>query len=555
MSRLAWILAGGTLVGMASSPVLPEEFCVADATGLRNALDAVRGNGADDVIKLQQGSYVGQFTYAAEGDDSDRALTIEGGYTAGCGTPVRGPLSTTLDGGGRGVVLRVYAPGAATLSVANLSVQNGHQRASIWDDAVAGLYLETPRYLTPGRVILRDVQVRRNVGIGAMISSSSAAVADCVFSRNKTLPKTGALAASGLIIEADDVVVKHSRFSNNQSGGLRVGANQAIVSDSRFVANQGNGGLDLIAADARLIRNAFEGNRSGENGSGGVSLSSDRAVLQHNRFLHNQGGTGALRVLQSGDLKITDNLLQDNEGGGVYLMSHRATLTRNTIIGNRGGGIFAVTYDKVTLSGNRIAQNSSIEGDGAGAYLHSHSTVATNNIIAGNTTIKGSGAGLFVTGTVTKQVVLTNNTFTGNISTEGKGGGLGLGLNLDEDTGLLFNNLFWNNRASAGADLWLDNFGTGPNPDSALTLSHNAFDQTQSAGIDMLRPFPIPPDNLHRTDPLFVDPLRGDFHLQATSPVIDQGTDTAPKLPAVDFDRDPRHAGSQVDIGADEYTP
>jgi hypothetical protein len=51
------------------------------------------------------------------------------------------------------------------------------------------------------------------------------------------------------------------------------------------------------------------------------------------------------------------------------------------------------------------------------------------------------------------------------------------------------------------------------------------------------------------TDPLFVDPDNGDFHLSKNSPCKDAGTDAGVY---VDIDGDSRPQGSGFDIGADE---
>ncbi len=55
--------------------------------------------------------------------------------------------------------------------------------------------------------------------------------------------------------------------------------------------------------------------------------------------------------------------------------------------------------------------------------------------------------------------------------------------------------------------------------------------------------------------PMFVNPGSGDFHLQASSPCINTGTNSAPNLPAEDFEGDNRILGDVVDMGVDEYVP
>jgi hypothetical protein len=57
--------------------------------------------------------------------------------------------------------------------------------------------------------------------------------------------------------------------------------------------------------------------------------------------------------------------------------------------------------------------------------------------------------------------------------------------------------------------------------------------------------------NYLMTDPKFVNPAIGDFHLQSTSPAIDKGSSS--KAPCFDFEWKTRPIGMGYDIGAYEY--
>jgi predicted outer membrane repeat protein/parallel beta-helix repeat protein len=54
------------------------------------------------------------------------------------------------------------------------------------------------------------------------------------------------------------------------------------------------------------------------------------------------------------------------------------------------------------------------------------------------------------------------------------------------------------------------------------------------------------------TDPLFLDPGIGDFHLASDSPCLNKGDNDAPELPAWDFEGNPRILYFTVDMGVDE---
>jgi hypothetical protein len=99
-------------------------YCVSNEANLIAALNEAKVNGADDVIKIQQGTYFGNFVYAST---ESFGLSIEGGYTALCAGRVVDPTNTVLDGGQNGVVLALSAPDvAADFEVDGLTLQNGN---------------------------------------------------------------------------------------------------------------------------------------------------------------------------------------------------------------------------------------------------------------------------------------------------------------------------------------------------------------------------------------------------------------------------------------------
>ena len=264
-------------------------------------------------------------------------------------------------------------------------------------------------------------------------------------------------------------------------------------------------------------------------------------------------------------------------GAGIYCKNASPTITQNIIANNRGvfevqetdpveiklsygGGIACFNSDAV-ISNNIIKGNYAYAGGGLMTYptnedveIYLGGPKITNNLIYDNTAVLGGGA-VLIGGSFLNNTVVANSagdpTFGGgggnvyaicepaleayiwnNIICDAPEGG---GFVCQSDTavpqGIAFNDV-WNNVPG--------NYGTV----SPMTGQVSWEARADLTGIE---------GNISG-DPLFVDPLKKDFHLTVDSPCINAGK---PNLAVVsgerDMDRAARVYATRIDIGADEY--
>ena len=227
---------------------------------------------------------------------------------------------------------------------------------------------------------------------------------------------------------------------------------------------------------------------------------------------YDRSGGGA--VLDFGGV-FTDCMFLGNsasfEGGVVCRVG--GTLNNCTISHNSasyGGGVECFhggTLNKCTISLNSATR----DGGGASSRLGG----MLNNCIISDNSAGSDGGGC-------NACWLRNCTVFGNSATNTGGGVNG---------GEADNCIIWSNRAGVAGNNW-------------SSLLHD---------IDCCCTFPYPRGTGHITnDPQFVNAAAGDFHLRATSPCINAGTN-AHAVGDTDFDGNPRIHGGTVDMGAYEY--
>ena len=246
-------------------------------------------------------------------------------------------------------------------------------------------------------------------------------------------------------------------------------------------------------------------------------------------------------------------------GGGISAMENSPTILNCIITGNEspyGGGIYDYGEDGATLTDCIISNNTASQHGGG---IYTISAKVTNCTIRDNVASDAGGGISFGFGDSYPSLAIIANCIINN-NTAGTVGG---GIRCDDLSPTIVNCTVSNNSATSigggiycsGTDgpavvnsiLWGNTAGGSPNEISAGTIDITYSDieggWTGTGNMD--------------SDPLFVDPGYGDFHLQSGSPCMNVGNNSAvPPGLVTDFEGDERIFDSgTVEMGADEYAP
>jgi len=292
---------------------------------------------------------------------------------------------------------------------------------------------------------------------------------------------------------------------------------------------------------------------------------------------HNYGGGLYCAGNNSGECSptltnVTFNSNSADYGGGMcnngYSGTSSPALTNVTFSGNHainGGGMYnysdrgtsSPALTNVTFNGN------SARSSGGGMYNYGKygtSSPILTNVSFNSNYADWQGGGMYNYGKDgTSSPTLTNVTFSGNHAINGGGGMFNNGRTEFSSSAAsnptLINVILWGNDAESGDEMYNDHANPALSYTLVLTDSDNIYNSSSSVVT-------YGPGILH-DDPLFVTPITataaptttGDYRLQAGSPAIDAGDNSAVIGVATDLDGNPRIIGNTVDLGAYESTP
>lgn len=378
-----------------------------------------------------------------------------------------------------------------------------------------------------------------------------------------TIAKPAACTSKTPVCGADDMCHACTAHAQCGSNACLPDGSCAAETDVAYVAEGGSGSTCSKAAPCATLDQGLQRNTLYVKIAGLVkdikttTISGEVVTIlaEPGAKLDRDGDGPILQVQSNGpatsvdifDLEITgatgtsgaDGIQLSASGGSPTL-----NLTHVTIDGNQGNGIFAsggtLTVANATVSGN---QGNGISASG-GALTIARSTITSN-----------PGGGISLTnGTFT----IVGNVFYDNGSDMKPIGGIGIVTAQSAMNRLEFNTFYRNKVLDArGAAIQCDagNFTAKNNVMSGngtMTNSEQVGGSCKHA-YSIARPGMLPTGtNNSAMDPLFVDPVRGNVHIQPTSPAR-RAADPSSDLTGIasrDIDGDPRV--SPADLGADQ---
>ncbi|MBI4469962.1 MAG: S8 family serine peptidase [Acidobacteria bacterium] len=322
-------------------------------------------------------------------------------------------------------------------------------------------------------------------------------------------------------------------------------------SDDAVTASPGPGATNLVIQDC-VFEGLFDTAVILNNGS--------TAIVRDNRFidLGSAGTAGAGVSIQNGSMvDLVNNDFTNLLGPTVlYFNNSTGSAIGNRLTGGLRGGEFADAFSLVTSSVN--IYNNVVRGAGrfgigiftadSAEPVRTHQVNVVQNLISeSGLTLPALGDGMQIVSSPNTIYFFTlvNNTIVNNAR-------LGINFALQDPISRadLYNTIIYGSRSSAG-----DIFDAGLNStqNTQITLRNCLIGKdTVFASIGR--------NGTIDSDPLFADPINGDFHLRPGSPAIDAGDDAAPLLPAADLQNLARIvdgdgvAPAHVDMGVYEFS-
>ena len=336
------------------------DFCVDSAPEIQSALTSAGTNNQNDVVKIVQGTYAGNFVYASK---QANKLSVLGGYTTNCAERLIDPKNTVLDGKQADRVLVLSAPDVKTeFLVQGLTIRNGYRDSDGYIDGQGG-------------------------GVYIVNGGESTVTID----QNMITGNTG-----GGVTAVSNTTFTNNLISNNNGGGVSAQGNSTFTNNtiSNNISDNDAGGVS--AGQYSTLTNNTISNNSSKNSAGGVAAYYGGGALINNTISNNRSvrGTGGVSTLSS--FAFTNNTIANNsseQNAGGVSTSSSSTFINNTIAQNRGSGVrinASYSDDEPAFYNNLFWENEMNEGTPDGVDLTILNADADNDYIIANVILFGN---------------------------------------------------------------------------------------------------------------------------------------------------------------------
>jgi len=398
------------------------------------------------------------------------------------------PENVVIDGNGEGSVV-VFINGETEDAVLNgFTLSNGSGHIFQQQPRGGGIFLHGNCSPIITNCIISDNHTRQGGGIYCL-DGPSPTVSNCIIRNNTTTQSAGGVFIENASPILDNCVINLNVSGLNEEEEIRIA-----------------GGIYLNLTGARLNNCIIQGNRSHGHG-GGISIGRESDAVLVN-------------------CTISDNTAEvenaETYGGGILNVSSRVIIESCIISNNsatNGGGIFSqgpIQIENCQVIGNEA----NLDGGGlwfGGVGSNGARTLrclVANNICNNEQDLGGGGIAFNHS-----NALIENCTIVSNSGFENQRGGIGIW----ESSPTIRNTIIWGN--TGNLHQWQQN--------NQFLITYSDI-EGGCEGVGNLD-----------TDPLFLHPDEGDYHLQGNSPCIDAGDPESPEDPD----------GTRVDMGAFYFAP
>ncbi|MFA5375223.1 MAG: right-handed parallel beta-helix repeat-containing protein [Dehalococcoidia bacterium] len=540
------------------------EVWVDDNWAVNSSGDIVDGHifGTDAFAKIQHGidNVSGSIVHVAAGTYYENIVLKDGVELLG-----NGSANTTIDGMRNGSVITATDLGNTT-RVDGFTVTNGSGTIVSVSTYGGGMYNSNSSPAVTNCTFIRN---SAKYG-GGMLNRlySSPAVTNCTFISNSATVSNAC--GGGMYNDHSVPIITNCTFTNNSAiygGGIANQVSSPAVSNCTFISNSatyGGGMSDALSAPA-VSNCIFINNSASDNGGGMYNIVSSSPTVTNCVFSNNSAtkyGGGIYNT--NSDPTITNctftNNSAINNGGGMYSYESSPAVSNcsfsNNSASNSGGGMSTSGVSNPTITNCSFQSNSAIK-NGGGIYNSDSVTlpIIIDCSFQDNSALNGGG-GMF---NAASSPTVTNCSFTNNSA------GYGGGIHNDQSSPAVTNCSFYNNSASIdGGGMY--NYAGSPTITNCTFANNSAnsgggmYNTPQSSPTitncilwddspNEIANFQCTPtvtycdvqggysgDHNIDLDPKFVNASGGDLHLNAGSPCIDAGNNSAPAVPATDKD-------------------